>query len=305
MALKMKSEETNQSSVGLNVTLPPSERQKRLLPYMTFYLGQDFNTPKHNYVVQQQKQQQPEIPTKYFKYQPIVDGQKILLEPKTKYTPFLESNALPGPFLPMTTRNNQQQQIEIDKLPNYSAIYDKLSQIKLQQRQNQNAQYVQSEKPNYSSVRTLAYKPKTIAAQNYAPIERPINNYEYQSIKNYPAIKTIVHEQYPVQEPDDQKQYHREEVRKPIIYYRVPKPQTSNKPSIVYVTKQSPSHPVLLQQKPIYVKDEPPPILYERPPQQHILQQQNQYVNYQQQLQYEQVKQMKLFALNFGSWLEC
>lgn len=116
----------------VNVTLPQSERQKRLLPYINFYMAQSPND--HAYV----NQNQP-YPLPYH-------HQEKEEQSSTRYTPFLESNALPGPFLPMVRQKlvAQPQKLipvdydgaeQIQKVPNYSALYDKLSQLKLQQQQ--------------------------------------------------------------------------------------------------------------------------------------------------------------------------
>lgn len=296
MAQKMKKEE-GLEKIGLNVTLPLSERQKRLLPYMTFYLGQDYNRPrssnKPNYVsIAQHPQQQQQKGERYYNYQ--TDAQKELVDSKTKFTPFLESNALPGPFLPMLrnqpVKERQHVNVNLEKLPNYSAIYDKLSQIKLQQQNNlryktieyvptQNAPY----KPNYSTIRTegpfkLPQNTNTII-QSYTPTNIDIPQYDYQEIppappKNYGQhpIK-YVQEQYPVQTQEyagEHKQYNRGEYRRPVFVYR-PKPQKE----IAYIPQVSNNnkHPVIYvenvpdQHRPIYVDSKPNrPILLKKHP---------------------------------------
>lgn len=117
----------------VNVTLPQSERQKRLLPYINFYMAQSPNDHQAHVI-----QNQP--------YQLAYHHQEKEEQSSTKFTPFLESNALPGPFLPMARQKlvaQSQKLIPVDydgaepiqKVPNYSALYDKLSQLKLQQQQ--------------------------------------------------------------------------------------------------------------------------------------------------------------------------
>lgn len=112
----------------VNVTLPQSERQKRLLPYINFYMA---HSPNYQDYVNQN--------------QPYHHQEKTE-QSSTKFTPFLDSNALPGPFLPMTRQKlvaQPQKLIPVDydgteqihKVPNYSALYDTLSQLKLQQQQ--------------------------------------------------------------------------------------------------------------------------------------------------------------------------
>lgn len=159
--------------------LETSERQKRLLPYMTFYLEQDFNRPHGQQLpsitptnfATTGAVKQPTILQQYHnKFTELTNG--ISYQPATKFntpvdkirlTPFSLNNALPGPFLPMRNPPNVEQpqsvraQVQIqlqpptkasftstgtgtsgagggsNKQPNYSAIYDKLSQLKLQQ----------------------------------------------------------------------------------------------------------------------------------------------------------------------------
>lgn len=137
----------------INLTLPLPERQKRLLPYYNFYLAQDINRPivLRRYK-NQPKQQRP---------------QQLKPRPGENFTPFLESNALPGPFVPIQT---QQHQIE-EKVPNYSAIYDKLSQLKLQQPQ-QNYRVIPNRRPQYAETdhNSLQQAGKTVI-QTYTPTE--------------------------------------------------------------------------------------------------------------------------------------
>lgn len=313
MAQKMIKDETLKS-VGFNVTLPLTERHKRLLPYMTFYLGHNFNKPrannlnKPNYVSIGGNTDANE---QYYKYQTI-NTQKELEDSKVKFTPFLESNALPGPFLPMVRNNHhlqQQQQIKnintnVDKLPNYSAIYDKLSQIKLQQQQQQQQdnlryktiEYVapqsqneqQSYKPNYSTIGGNPFKlqqnSKTIV-QSYTPTNIDVPQYDYQDIqpppvqmKNYAQhqLKTYVQEEYPVQQTRDEyagehKQYNRGELRRPIFVYR-PKPQQKEIAYVQQVNNNNRPHFVYLQnvphqQHPVYVDTKPNrPIFFKKQP---------------------------------------
>ncbi|XP_060527021.1 uncharacterized protein LOC132702439 isoform X2 [Cylas formicarius] len=144
----------------VNVTLTPSERKKRLLPYENFYLEQSFNAPHRDSVYMQQYKNYDEIIStkKKVKYQPVriktKDGDSVS-RPSQKFTPFLESNALPGPFRPMIKNNGQPITIEYVSLnapptfieeheipinqekdrPNLSSIYETLSQLKLRQQE--------------------------------------------------------------------------------------------------------------------------------------------------------------------------
>lgn len=304
MAQKMKNAETLKN---LNVTLPASERHKRLLPYMTFYLAQDFNRPflgAQKYALPQKPHYETSNVPKYYNYRPNIDPQQILLQPKTKFTPFLESNALPGPFVPMTRHYPQtikagnQLQIkpsEISKLPNYSAIYDKLSQLKLLQHNTRysNPEYTPQSyayKPQY--IPDFQYKPehntKTII-QTYTPTNIEIPSDQYTAEK--PPPSTYIHEQYtlgpaiPIRNQEylsDQKQYYREEIRKPALFYRqkiqpqkepllLQPPITNLKQTAIFVQKQ---HPIL-NYKPIYLKhpqiNQPQKLLYHQDPPNEII----------------------------------
>lgn len=117
------------SNIPINLTLP--DRQKRLLPYYNFYLAQDINRPV---VLRRYKN-----PHKYHRItRPLVATQIKPRPGGENLTPFLESNALPGPFIPI--QKPQLYSGVDEKVPNYSAIYDKLSQLKLVQRPQQSYQ---------------------------------------------------------------------------------------------------------------------------------------------------------------------
>lgn len=127
---------------SLNGTISSIERQKRLLPYVNFYQGYNFNKPQS--IIHLQNPEAFTTAKRYPLRQPTrqqnVEVQNTLYLPKGKITPFLESNAIPGPFVPMRRPpQNQPTKVafipiqEQTKEPNFSAIYDKLSQLKLQQ----------------------------------------------------------------------------------------------------------------------------------------------------------------------------
>ncbi|KAJ8960518.1 hypothetical protein NQ318_013802, partial [Aromia moschata] len=181
MATKMK-------ETVINVTLTPTERQKRLLPYENFYLTQgQFQRPG-----QFQRYQFDNQPPKE-SYQQNPSAQDVLYQ--NKFTPFLESNAIPGPFRPMIPT---RQPVEYNKVPDYSEIYDKLSQLKLQNRRPayfdnyrpQPVRYVQKPKVNF--IQNYKAQPvkttiETFVATNidvpdsqeeYNPQVTPANNYD-------------------------------------------------------------------------------------------------------------------------------
>lgn len=162
MATKMQQQETR---VPLNLTHLASDRQKRLLPYINYYSGHNYQKPS-SYRVQRQRyrgEAQREVPQ------------------NEKYTPFLESNALPGPFVPISKnphdhiKNYVQNSHHFEETPNYPGIYEKLARLKLIQHITKTP-YVQSHNTGYR-------KPQI----NYVPV----HHYE-QQYKNLQAAKTVV-----------------------------------------------------------------------------------------------------------------
>ncbi|RZB45747.1 uncharacterized protein BDFB_006702 [Asbolus verrucosus] len=168
MANKMKVETRK-----IPPTLPP-ERQKRLLPYITYYLNRNhqkpLSEPRHQIADQQKiiKTTPPQEPLRH-----------------DKFTPFLESNALPGPFIPII-KNTQKnidaeyisEQPQIEKNPDFSAIYDTLVQLK-------HAQQVS--------------RPPALQRQNLSPVYRkpqinriPTHYYENQQYQTVQPVKTII-----------------------------------------------------------------------------------------------------------------
>lgn len=153
-----------------NLTLTLPERQKRLLPYYNFYLAQDINRPLA--VVRRYKKP----PSR-----PVV---QIAPPPTENFTPFLESNALPGPFIPIQ-KPIQQQYVgggDEGKVPNYSAIYDKLSQLKLVQRRPQQQQQQQSYhvipggRPQYAETDHNSIQQGKTIIQTYTPTQVEITS---------------------------------------------------------------------------------------------------------------------------------
>ncbi|XP_076258914.1 uncharacterized protein LOC143195545 [Rhynchophorus ferrugineus] len=172
-------------ATAYNVTLSPIERHKRLLPYENFYFNQPFNRPHLAGVSAQQyrdfqyvdsKGKKRPLKTENTSHRP----KDVIYQQRPKFTPFLESNALPGPFIPMIKSQNGVQQyqyvvvnqnplqdeqkypIEEEKaIPDFSSIYDKLAQLKLRQQTLQN-------KAPYG-YRLMPYQ-RPIKEQNFQPI---------------------------------------------------------------------------------------------------------------------------------------
>lgn len=156
----------------INLTLPLPERQKRLLPYYNFYLAQDINRPL---VLRPYKtHQKPHHHTP----RPVVIKPS---RPAENFTPFLESNALPGPFIPIQKPvETQQYRGDDEKVPNYSAIYDKLSQLKLVQRRPQQTyqsyHVIPSGRPQYAETDHNSIQQGKTIIQTYTPTEVEITN---------------------------------------------------------------------------------------------------------------------------------
>lgn len=146
---------------SFNATLSPSERQKRLLPYKNYYQSHPQTEPQYELTDQAQRFQFDRLPPKkiYQQYNDLAFNQhrpeqNELYQTNNKFTPFLESNAIPGPFRPMIP-NHPQQKFKVryvavprpqpSKILDYGAIYDNLSQLKLQNARRPT--YTQSHRP--------------------------------------------------------------------------------------------------------------------------------------------------------------
>lgn len=237
MASKMRLEETT-TLQPLNVSIPTSERQKRLLPYMNFYLGYNFNQPNGG---------------KSIHYQPPPKQQQQIRyeEPqfqKQKYTPFSESNALPGPFFPMSRGKINyiplRQPIEE---PDYSAIYDKLALLKQQQQQQQQQKIQQNsynngqflvetfdhQKPSYQPQKVVLPTTKTV--QTYTPtnIDVPPQQQHIKFIPNNIPYKVYIQDGYRQQNrPNLHHIHHIRLLQRPKIYIQ----QQPQPPSQQYIT---------------------------------------------------------------------
>ncbi|VEN38008.1 unnamed protein product [Callosobruchus maculatus] len=145
-----------------NATLSPLERHKRLLPYANFYMMPPYNQEQYklpymeieeffrekqnrDYIIRN-RPQKPSPPRRG-------PSKKIHQEPiYPKYTPFLDSNAIPGPFTPIRNRprinddpldsagpfedeipdHEKEPKVKND-IPDIIAIYEKLTELKLAQ----------------------------------------------------------------------------------------------------------------------------------------------------------------------------
>ncbi|XP_044259553.1 uncharacterized protein LOC123008045 [Tribolium madens] len=90
-----------------------------------------------------------------------------------KFTPFLESNALPGPFIPIKPTQKYLPEPEKTSSPNYALIYDTLSQLKMRQRYHQNLRYF--EPPRVKTV-IETYTPTSIDIESDTRKYRPVPN---------------------------------------------------------------------------------------------------------------------------------
>ncbi|CAH0559271.1 unnamed protein product [Brassicogethes aeneus] len=244
---------------ALNVTLNPSERQKRLLPYENYYVS-----PR-----QQMKEEQryPYNNMQYNKY-PTEPDQNTLYQ-QTKFTPFSENNAIPGPFRPMVGSGQPKIEVqfvqlpqELNKVPDYSAIYDKLSQIKLVQRR---PTYVQQYRPLTSQ--RYIQRPKKIHHINVVPIESGYRPRPIQPTKTLVETYTATNIDIPTPEhhytSQEQHQQQYEQIPNPAPI-RVKYQQPQRKPYVQQqdVYNHDGEQLVFVQQNPQIIKEQPPGYLY-------------------------------------------
>ncbi|CAH1992473.1 unnamed protein product, partial [Acanthoscelides obtectus] len=144
-----------------NATMTSLERHKRLLPYANFYMMPPYNQeqyklpymdieeffrekPNRDYLIRNRPQKPPPPPRRG-------PPKKVHQDPIfPKYTPFLDSNAIPGPFTPIRNRptiddddlelgppddipeHEKEPKIKND-IPDIISIYEKLTELKLAQ----------------------------------------------------------------------------------------------------------------------------------------------------------------------------
>lgn len=244
-----------------------SDRQKRLLPYVNYYVDNNYNHPTTN---QQQNNNNYQQEHDFLQYQQNYNNinqpqQQQQQTKQIKFTPFLESNALPGQFRPMIINNNKNQQIEYEPSsptiinsrvpPNYSTIYDKLAQLKLAQHIQLQPVYVQ----NYAKPQQIHYIPrysnnqqynriiqppsKTTNIETYTPTNIDIspsphsNNYNqnYEAIQNYRHNKPFVHQQIAVDIPQQSNYYDIDDDNNNEEYQNKP---NNNQQQIVYLRQK-------------------------------------------------------------------
>lgn len=193
---------------------------------MTFYLTHNnFNQPQNLNQYQPIPQKAPSQPIYQNKfiianYQPkFADPPptQIIIRPKPSFTPFLESNKLPGAFTPMLRPQTiqipqQNYQQPISNEPNFSAIFDKLLQMKQLQKIPQRipqyqgntklsiaAQYYRPQTTKFIPVNEFIpdqesiYKPLSLPEQEslYKPIPVPEQENIYKTVPSH--VKTIIH----------------------------------------------------------------------------------------------------------------
>ncbi|XP_030759088.1 uncharacterized protein LOC115884599 [Sitophilus oryzae] len=227
--------DTEEVAIAYNVTLAPSERQKRLLPYENFYFNQPFNRPHLAGVSAQQYRDFP-----YEKRRPLKSESQnyrpkdVLYQQRPKFTPFLESNALPGPFRPMVKPQNQPQTIndeeeekyhseeEQSSHPDFSAIYDKLAQLKLRQHSFQ--------KQTSYGYRIVPYQ-RPHKEEEIRPVEYP-NRLKYKVQPTKTTYETFTATNIDIPSPDEEQKYHyepqtyqtssgKEEEAKPYVHQQI------------------------------------------------------------------------------------
>ncbi|XP_018578797.1 uncharacterized protein LOC108916936 [Anoplophora glabripennis] len=187
----------------LNITLSPSERQKRLLPYENYYQTQPMAQPQleplyeHSGPSQRFQFDRPPPKKVYLQYDDLSYNQNPPdhndLYQSSKFTPFLESNAIPGPFRPIIPNHPPQkfkvqyvavQRPQQSKVIDYSTIYDKLSQLKLQN--SRRPAYTQSrrpmEPPRYFSKPQISYVPEGDVYKTIQPTKTIIETFTATNI---------------------------------------------------------------------------------------------------------------------------
>ncbi|XP_044762014.1 uncharacterized protein LOC123319214 [Coccinella septempunctata] len=198
-------------------TLSQPERHKRLLPYLNYYVAQN----KTYYSPNAGKPRRYHV---YVQNSPGSDAQNDYFpEDKNIYTPFLETNALPGPFVPMVPRNPQknikihyirlQSPPQTQKPPiDFSSIYGKLYELKSKQQLRQPVQVENYENPLKYKSRPLPqptsykYHNSNTVVQTYTPtnidIPQPSSSEEYTNHPNPEiSVSTYRNELKHIQKP--------------------------------------------------------------------------------------------------------
>ncbi|KAG5889140.1 hypothetical protein JTB14_016246 [Gonioctena quinquepunctata] len=262
MAIKMG--ETDEPEL-INITLTASERQKRLLPYSNFYQTQPFNSPSYQLPREPPLGKYRFIPKKtYNQYDDYTQNRDILYHSHIKYTPFSENNAIPGPFRPMLS-NPPSPRVKVqyvslpqNKVPNYSAIYDKFAQLKLSQNYRgppylqinpsvQPPRYVSKPQINYNRYKLIQPSKTTIETFTATSIDLTSGQGrdEYQNTQNFEYLRESTKPLVQPQSNYGQKEY---PVRKP--YQEVPR-----KPYIIVPVSSQERQPapiIVLQRKPVF-----------------------------------------------------
>lgn len=202
------------STFAINITVPPTERQKRLLPYYNFYLAQDINRP----IVTIGRYKNPQH-----------QQQRRPVQFKPQFTPFLESNALSGPFVPIQKQQqnaygtSEQYETGDDKVLNYGAIYDKLSQLKLAQ------QSIQRPQQSYNQIYRIIPQQRKPPNADHNSAKTVIQTYTPAEIEIPPQdiyISTV--KPYTYNHDDDKLLYQNpDQIQRPIVYIQNDLPVTT------------------------------------------------------------------------------
>ncbi|CAH1119361.1 unnamed protein product [Phaedon cochleariae] len=238
-----------------NNTLTPAEREKRLLPYETFYQNQPFNRPRFQRPFEKYNDYVPK--PIYNQQAPYPQTRDALYQTQSKFTPFLESNALPGAFRPMVHLPQRAPSVKVryvsvpqNKVPNFSSIYDNLAQLKLEQNSRRPSlappqRYVFKPQVDYSGYKVIQPTKTTIETFTATSIDIPSgpSNVPFRPIENYRETKPFIDQQVVLGEP----QY-------PVKDYITRKPYQQNSFIIVPApdSRDTRKPLIVIQRKPIF-----------------------------------------------------
>ncbi|XP_045467176.1 tight junction protein ZO-1 [Harmonia axyridis] len=249
---------TPTENASKDVTLSTPERHKRLLPYLNYYVAQNktYTRPSSG---------KPRRYHVYVQNNPLSDSQtNYFPEDKNLYTPFLETNALPGPFVPMVSRNPpknikihyitlqtkpQTQKPTID----FSSIYGKLYALKTKEQHRQPIQVENYENPIKYKARpqqhptSYKYHNSKTVVQTYTPTQIDINPSSDKYSNNYSpeiSISTYRNELKHIQQPYGNKQ----------VALELPQNLYTSRPKQKQNSYRKPV--IILQKPPVYYDDE-------------------------------------------------
>ncbi|XP_066252640.1 uncharacterized protein [Euwallacea similis] len=239
--IKITESSTDEALRSINVTLSSSERKKRLLPYQNFYFNQPFNRPhKAGVSAQQFKDFEDARKSPKKQQEGHFRSPDILYQPSQKFTPFLETNAIPGPFRPMINPNlhyvlaesappEQENNANAREQPpqqDLRAIYEKLAQLKLRQQamHQKNPPYGYRLVPQYR----FRERPQKLPPQEF-DYEAP--RYKVQPTKTTIETFTATNIDIPVREEEAGKY---EQVEPPRYLHQIPTPIIEQTPTPIH-----------------------------------------------------------------------